>query len=106
VNQALQAFACTIPHCYFVTASGLTANPDGLHFDAPSQRLFGIRYFDAFHHRQDIVNPLADETDRLTKINHKPLSKSEKVALLENKFAGGELSLEDFEMQLTTINEQ
>lgn len=49
VNRALQAFAATTPNCYFVTATGLTANPDGLHLNAGSQHLFGIRYFKAFY---------------------------------------------------------
>ena len=106
VNQVLLEFARTVPYCYFVAASGLTANPDGIHLDALSQRLFGIRYFDAFHRRQHIVAPLADETNRLTRIINKPLSKTEKTALLANRFAGGELAREDFEAQLATLNDE
>lgn len=105
VNQALQAFAATTLNCYFVTATGLTANPDGLHLDAVSQRLFGIRYFEAFHQQRHLLTPSSDENDTLNSINNRPLTKSEQVALLENRFARGELSLAEFEAQLTTIKQ-
>jgi hypothetical protein len=105
INQALQEFATSTPYCFFVTAARLTSNPDGLHLDAASQRLFGIRYFEAFHQQKQVVAPLADETDTLASINNRPLTKTEKVALLENRFAGGELSLEDFETQLAVLNQ-
>ncbi|PWS26213.1 acetylxylan esterase [Pedobacter yonginense] len=48
VNKSLRDFADADPDCYFVPASGLTANPDLIHFDAKSQRRFGIRYFEAY----------------------------------------------------------
>jgi hypothetical protein len=104
VNQALQEFAKTQSNCYFVTASGLTANPDGLHFNAASQRIFGIRYFEAFDHRQHITEPLSNEDNTLQLINDRPLTSAEKVMLLEYKFASGELSVEDYNAQLSIIN--
>lgn len=69
VNSALQKFAETTPHCYFVTAAGLTANPDEIHFNAASQRIFGIRYFNAFAHLTNIDAPLADENDQLRELH-------------------------------------
>jgi hypothetical protein len=105
VNHALQTFAATTPKCYFVTAAGLTANPDGLHLDAASQRLFGIRYFEAFHTHQHLLAPSGEESNMLNRINSRPLSKVEQIALLEHKFAGGEVSSADFERQLATINQ-
>ncbi|WP_262916921.1 sialate O-acetylesterase [Chryseobacterium aahli] len=54
VNKALQDFAESNADCYFVSASGLTANPDLIHFDAVSQRKLGIRYFDAFNERKNV----------------------------------------------------
>ena len=36
INQELQRFAEENPCCYFVTAKGLTANPDGIHINAVS----------------------------------------------------------------------
>jgi hypothetical protein len=105
VNQALQDFAATTPNGYFATATGLTANPDGLHFDAASQRLLGLRYFEAFAGQQHIVAPLADETARLATIHNRPLSKPEQKALLEIRFASGALSLEEFEAQLAALTQ-
>ena len=105
VNQALQAFTAATPNCYFVAATELTANPHGLHLDAGSQRLFGIRYFEAFRTRQHLATPPGDEHHTLQRITNRPLSKAAQVALLENKFASGHLSLAEFEGQLTTLNQ-
>lgn len=60
VNKALQDFAETNSNCYFVSAFGLTANSDLIHFDAASQRKFGLRYFEAFHEHKSILNPTKD----------------------------------------------
>jgi hypothetical protein len=104
INQALQEYANSFPNIYFVTAAGLTANPDQLHFDAASQRKFGIRYFDAFHHHKNVLRPVKGEEDTLNLIYNRPLSKTEQVALLENKFASGVISLADFELQLGKLS--
>lgn len=105
VNQALQAFAATTPDCYFVTATGLTANPDDLHLDAGSQRRFGIRYFEAFHTQRHVLEPLAEENNTLNTIYERPLSKAEQIALLEIRFAGRELSRAEFEGQVAAIRQ-
>lgn len=65
INQELKKFAFEQNNCYFVTASGLTSNPDGIHIDAISQRKFGVRYFEAFYNRKHILNPLINEDDIL-----------------------------------------
>jgi hypothetical protein len=103
-NKALHEYAGSVPNCYYVTASGLTANPDQLHFDAASQRKFGIRYFEALHQRKQITEPISDENESLQRIYSRPMSKTEEIALLENKFAGGVISLQDFELQLLKYN--
>jgi len=41
INEELQKFAFEQDNCYFVTASDLTSNPDGIHINAISQRKFG-----------------------------------------------------------------
>ena len=105
VNQALQKYANEMPNTFFVTATGLGANADGLHFDAVSQRKFGIRYFESFSKKNSVLAPLATEDDLLNKIQKRPLTKTENAALLEISFASGELSLQDFEEQLTVLNE-
>ena len=48
VNAALSEMANSLPRCRFVSAEGLSSNPDLLHFSAVALREFGLRYFDAF----------------------------------------------------------
>lgn len=48
INTALQQVVNEQPLTGFVSADGLTANPDQLHFCADSLYEFGLRYFDAF----------------------------------------------------------
>ena len=55
VNQELFRFAKEQKHTYFVTAAGLTSNPDGIHLNAVSQRKFGIRYYEAFSKKKNII---------------------------------------------------
>ncbi|RYE27354.1 MAG: sialate O-acetylesterase [Sphingobacteriaceae bacterium] len=106
VNQALQKFAYNNPNTYFVTSSGLTANADGLHFDAASLRKFGIRYFEAYNRRKNILSPVTSEDEIVNIIQDRPLTKSEKAALLEISFATGGLSLAELEMQLLKLSAQ
>lgn len=103
VNQALLNFADEMPNCYFVIAKGLTANADGLHFDATSQRLFGIRYFEAFQKKRNVLEPLGDEKEQVKKIEDRLLSKAESTALLKISFARGELTLPELEKRLPQI---
>lgn len=104
VNQALHKFAETKADCYYVTAAGLTANVDGLHFDAISQRKLGIRYFESFLEKKSILAPLAGEKEIVNIIENRPLAKTEKTALLEISFARGELLLSEFEEKLSILN--
>lgn len=48
VNEQLESLPKRMPHVVFIPATGLRANPDNLHFDAPSQREFGKRYAQAY----------------------------------------------------------
>ncbi|MBR2354195.1 MAG: sialate O-acetylesterase [Clostridia bacterium] len=48
VNEALKKTAQSEPLCAYVSAEGLTSNPDFLHFNARSLYTFGERYADAF----------------------------------------------------------
>jgi hypothetical protein len=106
VNYALLNFAETKPNCYFVTANGLTANGDGLHFDAVSQRKFGIRYFESLHEKKNILAPLAGEDELIEIIQNRPLTKKELGTLLEIDFARGKISLGDLEEKLNLLNDQ
>ena len=48
VNRALEDFARQTPNTAFAPATGLTSNPDKLHFDHRSLKEFGLRYYEAF----------------------------------------------------------
>ena len=48
VNQQLIRFSTEDPHCEYVDAHGLGANPDNLHFSTAALYEFGRRYFQAF----------------------------------------------------------
>lgn len=48
VNNALQKIAREEKNCAFVSAVGLGANPDNLHFNAKALKEFGFRYFDEY----------------------------------------------------------
>ncbi len=104
VNQALHKYAAETPNAYFVTSTGLTANDDGLHFDAVSQRKLGVRYFESFSKKKSVLAPLTAENDLVNIIQDRPLTKTEKIALLEISFASGNISLMDFEEHLTVLN--
>lgn len=106
VNKALPDFAKANSNCYFVTASGLTSNPDFIHIDAASQRKFGIRYFEAFNRQEHILEPLPDEDKILEMINQRPLTKTEKIGLSDLKFSRGTLSLENYKTALAKLKKQ
>ena len=48
VNAALEEMARKLPNTGFVSAVGLGANPDNLHFSAAALRAFGERYYEVF----------------------------------------------------------
>ena len=48
VNRQIREFAQCHAMTGFVSAKGLTGKPDHLHFDAVSQREFGLRYYAVF----------------------------------------------------------
>ena len=105
VNKKLQDCAKSIPNCYFTTASGLTSNPDFIHFNAASQRIFGVRYFEAFNKRNHVLEALNDEEKILEIIYQRPLSETEKRELLDLKFSNSALSLEDYKMELSKLKQ-
>ena len=53
VNKALMHYASTHEMTGFVSAEGLTPNPDNLHFNAVSLREFGVRYYNEFLKLED-----------------------------------------------------
>lgn len=53
INMALNEIAMHNAMTGFVSAEGLSANPDNLHFNAKSLYEFGIRYFEVFETLRD-----------------------------------------------------
>ena len=48
MNENFAEIARRIPNCAVASSQGLALKEDGLHFDAPSLRIFGQRYFEAY----------------------------------------------------------
>lgn len=53
VNEQLRRAAQEMPMTGFVSAEGLTSNPDFLHFNAASLHEFGLRYYEVFRTLED-----------------------------------------------------
>lgn len=106
INQELQKFAFEQDNCYFVTAEGLTSNPDGIHIDAISQRKFGLRYFEAFSKKQHVLEPLNNENELINLIHTRENTKSEKIYRKTLELAVGKISYDEFESQLIQINKK
>ena len=104
INKELEKFAFEQDNCYFVSAEGLTSNPDGIHIDAISQRKFGLRYFEAFSNKDHILKPLANENELVDLICSRAHTKSEKIYMQSMDFALGKISYDEFISQVTKIN--
>lgn len=103
INQELQKFAFEQDYCYFVTATGLTSNPDGIHIDAISQRKFGLRYFEAFSTKQHVLTPLMNENELIKMSQTNTYTKTEKIYLKSMELALGKISYDEFESQIIQI---
>ena len=104
VNKELEKFAFEQDNCYFVTAVGLTSNPDGIHIDAVSQRKFGLRYFEAFSKKQHILEQLINENVLLELSYSRTYTKTEKMYINSMDFALGKISYDEFMAQVMKIN--
>ncbi|MGX7183328.1 hypothetical protein [Enterococcus pallens] len=82
-------------NCYFFTAEGLTANPDGIHLNAISQRKLGLRYYQAFSKKQSVFKPLDNEEKWQEQLEEAPTATIE-MCLLSKKFVLGKISQEEF----------
>jgi len=73
INNTLQKIANDDPDCAFVSAEGLGANPDNLHFNSKALKEFGVRYFNQF---QKIFG---DRNGIVSEKNHIPLTAMEMI---------------------------
>ena len=63
INRALQSLADREPGYGYVSAEGLTPNPDNLHFSAASLHAFGLRYYDVFRKLEDPDKVFVEKPD-------------------------------------------
>lgn len=103
VNKELLDFATRNKNCYFVTAAGLTPNPDGIHINAVSQRIFGVRYFEAYDRQEHILEAIDRDENTINIDNDREKTKLEKMTILNPKFAGGYISLEEYQEKMSEI---
>lgn len=103
VNRELIKFAKEKENTYFVTAEELTSNPDGIHMNAISQRKFGVRYYEAFSKRKNVLKPIKNEMELLDACINKPYTKGEKMYLEMTDFALGKMTYEEFMARLAAI---
>lgn len=96
INREMAKVVVGLENCYLVSAENLTANPDGIHINAESQRQFGIRYYEAFSRKADVPGTMGDEDERLSKIYGQETTKNEKIYLLSRDFAFGKIDYQEF----------
>lgn len=108
VNEQLLKFAREQENSCFVTAEGLTPNPDGIHMDAVSQRRFGVRYNEAFVKREHVLKPIENEMELLERCISGPHTKREKMYLAMAEFAAGKMTDEEFgeRMRVITVSSE
>lgn len=108
VNEQLLKFAREQENSCFVTAEGLTPNPDGIHMDAVSQRRFGVRYYEAFVKREHVLKPIENEMELLERCISGPHTKREKMYLAMAEFAVGKMTDEEFgeRMRVITVSSE
>lgn len=108
VNEQLLKFAREQENSCFVTAEGLTPNPDGIHMDAVSQRRFGVRYYEAFVKREHVLKPIENEMELLERCISGKNTKREKMYLAMAEFAAGKMTDEEFgeRMRVITVSSE
>ncbi|AKG75183.1 sialate O-acetylesterase [Salinicoccus halodurans] len=104
INKVLYKVASEETDCFFVTSKNLTANPDGIHMDAVSQRKFGLRYYEAFSKRENVLDVLDMEQTWIEKEAKRALTKNESIFVQSTEFALGRLSFEEFMENVSKIN--
>ena len=95
INQELLKYAENNRNCYFVTGIKLYPNPDGIHINAESQRRFGIRYFEAYQTKSNIVEPLDNEANIVKGLHEREHTVAEKRYLALERFTLGKSSMEE-----------
>lgn len=95
INKELLRYAESNDNCYFVNAKKLYSNADGIHINAESQRRFGIRYFNAYQKKSNIMEPLKNETQIVNTLYEKKHTINEQRYIALEKFTLGKSCLEE-----------
>lgn len=95
INEELQRYAKNKENCYYVTAKELAPNPDGIHINAVSQRIFGIRYYEAYHKKEHIYEPLKNEKELVDECHSRKNTPAEKTYMAIERFTLGQISYEE-----------
>lgn len=95
INQELLKYAEYNRNCYFVTGEKLYPNPDGIHINAESQRILGIRYFKAYQNKSNVVEPLDNEANMVKELCEREYTIAEKRYITLEQFTLGKSSMEE-----------
>lgn len=95
LDQQLQLYTQENENCYYVSAQGLMANGDGIHIDGQSQRIFGVRYYQAFTNLTNIDTNDKIEQQLLTKCYDRKRTAGEIKYIALEEFTVGKTSFED-----------
>ena len=95
INQELLKYAEYNRNCYFVTGEKLYPNPDGIHINAESQRILGIRYFKAYQTKSNVVEPLVNEANMVKELCEREYTIAEKRYRTLEQFTLGKSSMEE-----------
>ena len=95
INQELLKYAEYNRNCYFVTGEKLYPNPDGIHINAESQRILGIRYFKAYQTKSNVVEPLDNEANMVKELCEREYTIAEKRYITLEQFTLGKSSMEE-----------
>lgn len=105
INAQIIAVATKQSNCYYVTGEQLSANPDGIHINAQSQRLLGMRYFVAFSKERDVTVPLPEEAYAEQLLYKHEYTKNEKMYQLVAEFSQNKISFETFGERMTKLQQ-
>ncbi|MDH9161187.1 sialate O-acetylesterase [Staphylococcus succinus] len=105
INAQIIAVATKQSNCYYVTGEQLLANADGIHINAQSQRLLGMRYFVAFSKERDVTVPLPEEAYAEQLLYKHEYTKNEKMYQLVAEFSQNKISFETFGERMTKLQQ-
>lgn len=106
VDTALQRFAQERENCFYVSAKGLESNPDHLHFNAESQRLFGLRYFEAYDKKRSVTEPLPTEQEFLLQLSvQRCTPPEERIKRLKQQLSQGEIGRYEYHIRMDALIE-